>query len=126
MYGPGNCYDMTVECYATGRNDVCNFADQFCYNQVENILDIIVDRDEYDVRELQPDAFPPEFFVAYLNTPVVQQAIGAFVNYTESNAAVAAAFTSTGDDDRVLSVVADMLKLIEANITVIMYTGDAE
>jgi len=56
----------------------------------------------------------------------VQQAIGAFVNYTESSAAVSAAFTSTGDDDRVLSVVADMLKLIEANITVIMYTGDAE
>jgi carboxypeptidase D len=48
------------------------------------------------------------------------------VNFSESSNAVTTAFGTTGDDGRVLSTVTDMLKLIQANITVIMYTGDAD
>jgi carboxypeptidase C (cathepsin A) len=72
MYGPGNCYDMIVDCNSRGTNEVCSYADNFCYLQVENIIDIVTGRDEYDIREFFPDAFPPEFFVDYLNTPKVQ------------------------------------------------------
>ena len=36
------------------------------------------------------------------------------------------AFSTTGDDARILSTVTDMLKLVNDNITVIMYTGDAD
>lgn len=126
LYGPGNCYDMIVDCNTRGINEVCSYADNFCYLQVENIFDIVAGRDEYDIRELTPDPFPPEFFVDYLNTPKVQQAIGAYVNYSESNAAVSTAFGTTGDDGRVLTTVTDMKKLIDANLTVIMYTGDAD
>jgi carboxypeptidase D len=72
MYGPGNCYDMIKDCYATGTNKICSYADSFCANQVENVFDIVTGRDEYDIRELQPDPFPPSFYVAYLNTLAVQ------------------------------------------------------
>jgi len=72
LYGPGNCYDMIVDCNIRGINEVCSYADNFCAKQVENIFDIVTGRDEYDVREFMPDAFPPEFFVDYLNTPKVQ------------------------------------------------------
>lgn len=48
------------------------------------------------------------------------------MNYSESNAAVSTAFGTTGDDGRVLTTVTDMKKLIDANLTVIMYTGDAD
>jgi hypothetical protein len=30
LYGEGNCVDRTRECYATGRNDICSAADDFC------------------------------------------------------------------------------------------------
>jgi carboxypeptidase C (cathepsin A) len=72
MYGPGNCYDMIVDCNTRGIDEICNYADVFCANQVENIFDVVTGRDEYDVRELVPDAFPEEFYVDYLNTPEVQ------------------------------------------------------
>lgn len=87
-------------------------------------------------------SFPPEFFIAYLNTPIVQSAIGAFQNYTEYSVAVGDAFNTTGDDGREDGTVADMLDLLEQDITVcfltfyvsvksyspqvMMYTGDAD
>lgn len=93
-----------------------------------------------------PDAlmnrFPPRFYVAYLNTAIVQIAIGAFQNFTESSAAVGDAFNTTGDDGREDGTIADMLELLEQGITVrlptsyilaipylqqvMMYTGDAD
>ncbi len=51
MYGTGNCYDMTVDCYTSGLNDICSASDLFCFAEVENQLDIIAVRDEYDIRE---------------------------------------------------------------------------
>ena len=87
-------------------------------------------------------SFPPEFYVTYLNTPIVQSAIGAFQNFTEYSAAVGDAFDTTGDDGREDETVADMLQLLEKGVTVclptvhksaksyiqqvMMYTGDAD
>lgn len=126
LYGKGNCVDQIKDCAARGIDEICSAADNFCYYEVENIYDIYSNRDEYDMRELMPDPFPPTFYVDYLNTAKVQKAIGAYQNYSESNGAVSTAFGTTGDDGRKLQTVADMLKLIEANLTVIMYTGDAD
>jgi carboxypeptidase C (cathepsin A) len=77
MYGPGNCYDMTVDCNENGWNTVCAFADAWCYSNVEYVFDVVYDRDEYDVRYLNTDPFPPNYYEDYLNTPELQQAIGA-------------------------------------------------
>ena len=126
MYGPGNCRDMTLDCYATGLNEVCSTADNFCYNQVENVLDIVVNRDEYDVRYIYPDPFPPTYYIDYLNSPHVQSAIGAFVNYSESNTAVATAFGTTGDDDREIGTVAAVKRILASNVSLTMYFGDAD
>lgn len=126
LYGKGNCVDQIIDCNTRGIDEICSAADNFCFSEVENIYDIYSNRDEYDMRELMPDPFPPEFYVDYLNTPKVQAAIGAFVNFSESSNTVGTAFGTTGDDNRKLQTVADMLKLIEANLTVIMYTGDAD
>ena len=68
--------------------------------------------------------FPPEFYVAYLNTGTVQSAIGAYVNYTEFSAEVGDAFNATGDDGREDGTVEDMRELLDQGITVMMYTGD--
>ena len=126
MYGPGNCYDMIVDCNTREIDEICAYADNWCYQNVENVYDIYAGRDEYDIRYLTPDPFPPTFYVDYLNTPEVQAAIGAFVNFTESSSLVSTAFGTTGDDGRLLTTVVDMQKLIAANLTVIMYFGDAD
>jgi len=126
MYGPGNCYDRTVDCYENGSDETCSTADNFCATEVESVLDNIANRDEYDVRELQPDPFPPTFYVDYLNTPSVQTALGAYTNFSESSPTVGNAFGSTGDDDRVDGTIGDMRALVTDNLTVVMYAGDAD
>lgn len=126
LYGPGNCVDQLLDCAARGINEICSAADNFCAYEVESIYDEILDRDEYDFRELEPDPFPYEFYVDYLNTASVQAAIGAYINYTESSTAVDDAFESTGDDGRTENTVEDLGKLLAQGITVVMYTGDAD
>lgn len=61
-----------------------------------------------------------------MNTEKVQKAIGAFVNFTESSAAVAAAFGKTGDDGREANTIEDLQKLIKDNVTVVMYYGELQ
>lgn len=127
MYGPGNCYDQTVQCYTTGRDDVCSRADNFCYEKVEYILDIYTEgRDEYDVRYLTPDPFPYSYYVEYLNQPEIQAAIGAYQNFSESSPTVSAAFAATGDDDREAGTIAANQQLLDAGVQVVHYYGDSD
>ncbi|KAG8160018.1 hypothetical protein KVR01_010655 [Diaporthe batatas] len=126
MYGKGNCYDQTVECNTNGVDEICKAADNFCASEVEFLLDTFSGRDEYDIRQLQPDPFPPTFYLDYLNSGAFQSAIGAFVNFTESSSVVSNAFDSTGDDDRNDGTVEAMSTLISKNVTVVMFFGDAD
>lgn len=125
MYGAGNCYDLTTACRETGVDEVCSYADDFCYSEVEAPLDA-VGRDEYDIRELYPDPFPYEFYVDYLNTPEVQSAIGAFVNFSESSSYVGSTFGSTGDDDRESGTIEAVRQLVAQGVYVVSYAGDAD
>lgn len=74
-FSPGNCVDQSEYCASSGLNEICSVsnyrnnsscrrvltlfcfqqADNFCYSEVEALLDNIPGRDEYDIRELQPD-----------------------------------------------------------------------
>jgi carboxypeptidase C (cathepsin A) len=126
LYGPGNCVDLLKNCYATGEDKICTYADNFCYAQTELPYDNYLGRDEYDSRELTPDPFPYAFYIDYLNSPDVQKAIGAYQNYSESSPTVGAAFGSTGDDARRSGTVEDLQSLLKANVTVMLYNGDAD
>lgn len=125
LYGAGNCLDRLKDCKAGGVDAVCQEADAFCADQVEDIYDSYLGRDEYDIRELTPDPFPYMFFSQYLQTPAVQQAIGAFTNHSD-NGVVWKAFRNTGDDAREVSTIEDMRYLLERNVTVAIYAGDAD
>lgn len=126
LYGPGNCVDRITECYSQGLNEICSIADSFCATEVENLYDIYSGRDEYDFRELTPDPFPYSFYVDYLNTPHVQEAIGAYQNFSESSDAVYNAFSTTGDDGRRMNSIQDVRNLLDAGVQVMMYFGDAD
>lgn len=127
MYGPGNCYDQTVDCYTLGWDDVCHTADKFCYFEVEFALDEYAGRNEYDIRELDPDPFPYFYFTDYLNLPHVQKAIGAFTNYSSYSAVVGDySFGTTGDDDKSEGAPGAVKKLIDQGIYMVQYNGDAD
>lgn len=126
LYGAGNCVDQIKDCYARGINEICSAADNFCASNVESLYDNYLNRDEYDIRELQPDPFPYEFYVDYLNTASVQAAIGAFQNFSEGSNTVGTAFGTTGDDGRESHTIEDMRKLLKQNVTVLLYAGDAD
>ncbi|KAJ5620866.1 hypothetical protein N7510_004850 [Penicillium lagena] len=126
LYGEGNCVDQTLQCYATGRDDICSAADNFCADKVESLYDNYSGRDEYDVRELTPDPFPYGFYADYLNRPDIQAAIGAYQNYSEYSYTVGNGFGSTGDDDRESGTIQDLRRLLEAGVQVTMYFGDAD
>ena len=55
LYGSGNCVDQLIECANTGSNVICSAADNYCADNVEAIYDEVLNRDEYDIRELEPD-----------------------------------------------------------------------
>lgn len=50
LYGAGNCVDgLRKECYSDGghaNNEACSAADNYCANNVEELLDNIANRDE--------------------------------------------------------------------------------
>ncbi|KAK8048111.1 hypothetical protein PG994_009841 [Apiospora phragmitis] len=127
LYGAGNCLDQLRECQRSGLDSICARADDFCANHVEYPYADLLGRDEYDIRQLAPDPFPYTFFEDYLNTPRVQQALGAYTNFTKSNGLVARAFHGTGDDARDLNVAEDLQFLLDdRNVTVALYAGDAD
>jgi hypothetical protein len=125
LYGEGNCYDQTLQCYETGNDGICSRADNFCYQKVEFPYDLYSNRDEYDMRELMPDPFPYGYYHDYLNSPEVQAAIGAFQNFSTSSSTVSSSFATTGDDDRESGTIEACQKLLAAGVQVMLYYGDA-
>ncbi|KAI1828291.1 Alpha/Beta hydrolase protein [Xylaria intraflava] len=127
VYGKGNCLDRLINCKNTGDNAICRNADNFCASLVESVYDDLLGRDEYDMRELVPDPFPYGFYNAYLNTPKVQAAIGAYTNFTGNNV-VGEAFDDTGDDGREDGTIEALRNLVAQDgiTTVALYAGDAD
>ncbi|GAB7347521.1 hypothetical protein MBLNU459_g4420t1 [Dothideomycetes sp. NU459] len=79
----------------------------------------------YDIRVKDPSPYPPAAYQQYLNQAAVQAAIGARVNYTESNALVQSAFISTGDTIRG-GQLDDLAGLLEMGVRVALIYGDAD
>lgn len=126
LYGPGKCVDGLEECARNGDDKQCRTADGFCADNVEAFLGRYANRDEYDIRELNPDPFPYGFYRDYLNRVDVLDAIGAFTNFTGYSAAVGAAFGSTGDDGRAVGTIEALQDLVKHDINVALYAGDAD
>lgn len=126
-YKSGGCLSQIQACYAASPANVsasssdstCENADNYCVRyppiclfllnvrpnvntffdlQYENIEDeCINNQDVYDVRQQNPDPYPPEYYVNYLQQSSVQTAIGAQQQYSECPDAPYNKFANTGD-----------------------------
>lgn len=65
-------------------------------------------------------------YVDYLNSPKVQQAIGAFTNYSRHAPPIRAAFGATGDEARESNTIEDLRSLVQQGVYVVLYSGDAD
>ncbi|KAH8680595.1 serine carboxypeptidase [Xylariales sp. PMI_506] len=81
----------------------------------------------YDVRANAYSNFdiPPSYWVDYINTADVQNALGVDLNYTMSSEQVWEGFTYTGDWAYV-SILENLETLLDAGVRVNLYYGDAD
>jgi carboxypeptidase D len=125
IYGAGNCTDQVQNCRKAGDDKTCQLAGTFCDRNLNDLYKAS-GRNVYDMRELDPDPFPYNFYRTYLNNPEVLAAIGAYVNYSSFNLAVGLGFSNTGDKTRESGIIEDLRSLVNAGVTVALYAGDAD
>lgn len=82
------------------------------------------DFDYYDIRQPASSLFPPETYVAYLQDPTIQKAIGAKVRYEECSDAVHTPFSLNGDTVR--DFLPTLGKVVQSGVTTIIWAGDAD
>lgn len=137
FYQPNGCRDKIVQCREAAAefdpdndgdiesvNSLCSDATQTCNDQ---LLSPYVDtgRSVYDIAHMTPDSYPPSYYIDYLNSLDVQDAIGSVVNYTDSSNAVRNAFSSTGDWERG-PIVPKLAALIKSGVRVGLMYGDRD
>ncbi|OCT51282.1 Carboxypeptidase S1 B [Cladophialophora carrionii] len=106
-------------------NEACAAANDATWD-IEGPYVELSGRNYYDISAIDPDPFPPNYYIGYLNQPHVQAALGVPVNYTNpgGNAAYYA-FQNTGDYPRG-GYLEDLSALIDAGIKVALVFGDRD
>ncbi|RMZ81465.1 hypothetical protein DV738_g2273, partial [Chaetothyriales sp. CBS 135597] len=100
---PNGCLDQIRSCQYVDRTTLsgqalCAEAQNQCRDNVEGPYYQFGNRGVYDIRSPIDDPNPPSYWLDYLNTPTIQNAIGVDTNYTTSvNSDVYYAFAQTGD-----------------------------
>ncbi|EPS34349.1 hypothetical protein PDE_09313 [Penicillium oxalicum 114-2] len=138
---PGGCKEQIQHCrtlaaesdpqmHGTNEtvNKVCHKAGDFCSNAVEGAYVNFADRGYYDIAHKNPDPFPPNYFLGFLNQHWVQGALGVPINFTESSEGVYRGFQSTGDYARadVHGYLDDIAYVLDSGIKVALVHGDRD
>ncbi len=137
FYNPGGCRDLILKCRAIaaardadsiGRDDdanaACLAATSACSTELQGLYDQS-GLSPYDMAHQLPDAFPGSYYVDYLNSRPVQDAIGAVVNFTDTSWSVNDAFVATGDYERG-PMIPKLASLLERGVRIGFVYGDRD
>ncbi|KAH8897109.1 alpha/beta-hydrolase [Thozetella sp. PMI_491] len=137
FYQPGACRDLVLQCrsLAVARdpqglgndedvNEACSSATITCNDQLMQLY-AQSGLSEYDIAHKNPDSFPPSYYVEYLNTRTVQEAIGAVVNFTNTGYSVYNAFLRTGDWVR-RAPIPELASLLQKGVRIGLVYGDRD
>lgn len=91
---------------------------------MEGPAESISDRSAYGIRALNTAEVEPDYWIDYLNTPFVQDAIGVDLNYT-SAASVQVSLDFTTSGDWAYNKLPDLEKLLDRGVRVALIYGDA-
>lgn len=137
FYQPDGCREKILACREAATeldpdneggsesvNGICSDATNICNNQ---LLGPYIDSglSVYDIAHRTPDSFPPSYYVDYLNSRAVQDAIGSVVNYSDSSIAVRRAFSTTGDWERG-PLVPKLAALLNSGVRIGLMYGDRD
>ncbi|KAK3113621.1 hypothetical protein LTR53_008922 [Teratosphaeriaceae sp. CCFEE 6253] len=130
-YIDGGCRDQVLECAEADVSTdegklICSQATNFCRGFVEEPYYSYGGRGVYDIRHPYDDPTPPTYFIDYLNTAAVQDALGVNINYTaDSSRLVGQGFSYTGDFVYDFFI-KDLEMILDAGVRVALYYGDAD
>ncbi|KAF9524176.1 serine carboxypeptidase [Crepidotus variabilis] len=116
---PGGCKDQITSCYNGGSESICTEAQSYCNALILYLLGR--NWDLYDVRQRNPDIYPPDFST-YINS--VRTKIGAEVIWNQSNTTVYTNFAFAGDWMR--NSAPDLEYVINSGVRTLIYDGDAD
>ncbi|KAH8652102.1 carboxypeptidase 2 [Xylariales sp. PMI_506] len=131
---PGGCADYLAYCAGSDLStpdglSSCAQATAVCRSLVEGPYEFLSGRSAYDIRQNASSvAVPPEYWIDYLNTAFVQNAIGVDLNYTDytfESQQVGTGFDYSGDFVY-NSILADLEDLLNAGVRVALIYGDAD
>ncbi|EMC92247.1 hypothetical protein BAUCODRAFT_59835, partial [Baudoinia panamericana UAMH 10762] len=131
FYIPGGCQTQILRCQAANQSTaagqaLCSAATSFCRGFVEEPYYYYGGRGVYDIRHPYSDPTPPTYFIDYLNTAAVQNALGVNINYTaDSSSLVGQGFSSTGDFVY-RSLIVDLQAILNRGVRVALFYGDAD
>ena len=134
---PGGCQDRIKACRAAAKggdslglgtnetvNKLCVDATLFCFDNVQGVYSMS-GRNVFDITQLSPAIFPPEYSVGFFNQPWVQDALGVAVNFTLSADIVRQImFGVTGDPVR--AEISDLEYLLSRGVKLAMVYGDRD
>jgi hypothetical protein len=92
-----DCLPALNTCSKARTDSACQYADNICYNEIQNPISQSADFDIDDIRAPANDPFPPGTYYTYLLDPTIQKAIGARVEYRECPDPARQKFVRTGD-----------------------------
>ncbi|KAI5856180.1 Alpha/Beta hydrolase protein [Durotheca rogersii] len=130
-YFPGGCRDSIDLCYEQDRSTpdgkaICSQATAICRSLVEGPYYVVSGRNPYDIRAKSNASIPPSYWVEYLNTARVQNAIGVDINYTStSSSQVGIGFDYTGDFVYP-NLLDDLETILDYGVRIAMIYGDAD
>ena len=110
-------------------SDACSEAVYTCNGYVDGPYSEYSGRNFYDFAAIDPDPFPPNYYLGYLSQAYVQAALGVPVNFTTEATAPYNAFTSTGDFARSTingGYLQDLAFILESGIKLALIYGDRD
>ena len=136
------CLARILDCQATeaqgdpynyGNNnsvsDVCYEAVSVCSQYVDGLYSQLSGRNYYDFAAIDPDPFPPNYYLGYLSQAYVQAALGVPVNFTSEATSPYTAFANTGDFARSTvdgGYLQDLAAILDSGIKVALIYGDRD
>ncbi|KAI0016528.1 Alpha/Beta hydrolase protein [Xylariomycetidae sp. FL0641] len=130
-YFPDACKDSLGYCFQADRSTpdgkaTCSQATAVCRNLVEGVYYVTSGRSPYDIRANASATIPPSYWVDYLNTPKVQNALGVDINYTSTSSnQIWEGFDYTGDFEYP-ELLTDLEAIMATGVRVALFYGDAD
>ncbi|CAO3645027.1 unnamed protein product [Cunninghamella echinulata] len=115
-----SCAEKVQKCYDTQNDQDCFIADNFCNIHITSLYGES-ERSYYDVRTHDD---MPENYVRYLNSEAVKLKIGHKGDFEACSDSVFKRFSRTGDSVR--TTAPNVANLLNENIRVLLYSGDAD